>query len=159
MSDFTDLGAVDFSVPAMDVSAVANAYDPAVDDYGTNIVTPVESSPTFLQSLGGVWTNAAQGIATGAGQVATGVNQLLPNVLVNSLAQSVGLTARTVPAANGQTVTYIQPAKSGVPAAGPTGVTVGGTSVTTPASKKLSTGTILLIAGIILAAFLLLRSK
>lgn len=163
MSDFTDLGSIDFgAAPAFDISAAAANYDPSVDasTYGMNIINPVQpATPSFLQSLGGVWSNAAQGIATGAGQVVTGVNQLLPNVLVNSLAQRVGLTTRTVPDASGKSVTYIQPAQSGVPAAVPTGVTVGGTSVSAPASKGLSTGTILLIAGLVLAAILLMRSK
>ena len=163
MSDFLDLGAIDFgATPAFDINAVAENYNPAVDAgaYGLNYINPVTpATPSWLQSLGGAWTNAAQGIMTGVGQVATGMNQALPNLLIGSLASKVGLTARTVPDANGQSVTYIQPAQSGVPAAGPTAVTVGGTSMTVPTGGGLSIATIVLIAGLGLAAILLLRGK
>jgi hypothetical protein len=163
---FLDLAPIDFGeAPSLAftpevASAAANAWDPGISDsaWGMNYINPVPpAQPSWLQELGGVWSNAAQGIMTGAGETIKGMNQLLPNVLVSSLAQSMGLTSRTVQDANGKDVTYVQPAAAGVPPAGPVSVPVGGTSTTI--STGLTIGAIAIIAGVGLLAILLLRGK
>ena len=115
-------------------------------------------APTWWQTLTAPFVSVGQGLVTGTGQVATGVAQGLPNVLLASLASKMGLKATTGDAAPGQPKPiYITPAAAGVPPAG-----TGGTSSILGMPSTVGgfdTRTILLIGGLGLAAILLLKKR
>lgn len=130
---------------------------PAQDVFGRPLAAPPVER-TWLQSLTDPFVRTGEGLVAGASQVATGVAQGLPNVLLASLAKKMGLTTVTGNAEDpdGPKPIYIVPEAPGVPPAGS-----GSTSSTIIPSTVggFDTRTILLIGGLGLAALLLLKKR
>lgn len=119
------------------------------------MATPVQQ-PSFWDTLLKPWAEVGGGLIQGIGQeaagVATGINQKLPDLLLQSLFQKAGVSTVKVAGDDGKTLTYIQPAKAGVPAA------KSGTQISTgTAAAGIATGTVLLIGVVGLIVVLAMR--